>query len=64
MIKHAEQWDNKKVEVQVIETGAIAATKVSTFVEEPVRYGLQAPWGLLLFGLPGRGKSTSKSSCL
>jgi hypothetical protein len=38
MIKHAEQWDNKKVEVQVIETGAIAATKVSTFVEEPVRY--------------------------
>jgi hypothetical protein len=38
MIKHAEQLDNKKVEVQVIETGAIAAAKVSPFVEEPVRY--------------------------
>jgi len=29
--------DNKKVDVQVIKTGAIAA-KVSPFVEEPVRY--------------------------
>jgi hypothetical protein len=34
MIKHAEQLDNKKVEVQVIETGAVAAAKVSPFASQ------------------------------
>jgi hypothetical protein len=32
MIKHAEQLDNNQVEVQDIETGAIAVAKVSPFV--------------------------------
>ncbi|KAH8940653.1 hypothetical protein BDL97_15G100600 [Sphagnum fallax] len=82
------QFDSKKVEVQSLETGDIAAAKVSPVLEEQVkysalgglsdqirtikqlvdlsllhshlfmRYGLQAPRGLLLFGPPGTGKST------